>query len=132
MNLTPLWDSSWVIVIHAIAALAAIVLGGLQFSLRKGTLTHRVLGRIWVAIMALVALSSFGINEFRMIGPFSVIHLLSLLVLYSLWQGVSRVRKGDIEGHKKTMVQLYWLALLLTGAFTLFPGRVFYRVLFGA
>jgi len=132
MNLSPLLESHWIIILHASAALLAIVLGGIQFLMRKGTGVHRLLGRVWVGLMLLVAISSFGIHEFRMLGPFSLIHLLSLLVLYSLWDGIRRIRKRDVAGHKKTMVQLYALALILTGAFTLLPGRVFYRVIFGA
>lgn len=132
MSLAPLWGSGWITVLHALTALFAVVLGGIQLATRKGTTRHRYSGRLWVGIMALVALSSFGINEFRMLGPFSVIHLLSLLVLYSLWQSIRAVRNGDIALHRKIMVQLYVLALVLTGAFTMFPGRVFYRVFFGA
>jgi len=132
MSLSPLLQSHWIIIFHAVTALVAILLGAIQFSMKKGTTTHRLLGRVWVSLMVLVAVSSFGIHEFRMLGPFSLIHLLSLLVLHALWEGISRIRKGDISGHKKSMTQLYALALILTGAFTLLPGRVFYRVLFGA
>jgi len=132
MNLSPLLDSHWVVILHALAAILAIVLGGIQLLMKKGTSAHRLLGRVWVGIMFLVAVSSFGIHEFRMFGPFSLIHLLSLLVLYSLWDGIRRIRKRDVAGHKKTMIHLYALALILTGAFTLLPGRVFYRVFFGA
>jgi len=132
MSLSPLLNSHWLVIVHALAAILAIVLGGIQLWIKKGTPVHRLLGRLWVSIMAVVAMSSFGIHQFQMFGPFSLIHLLSLLVLFSLWQGISRVRKGDVAGHKKTMVQLYVLALILTGAFTLLPGRVMYNVLFGA
>jgi len=131
MNLSPLFESHWIIVVHALTAILAILLGGLQFCMKKGTPVHRWLGRLWVSIMFVVAVSSFGIHEIRMLGPFSVIHFLSLLVLYSLWEAISRVRNGDVPGHKKTMTRLYGLALILTGAFTLLPGRVFYRVIFG-
>lgn len=132
MNLAPLWESHWIIVAHAITAIAAIILGGVQLLMRKGTLTHKLLGRLWVALMAIVAISSFWIHEFRLLGLFSPIHLLSLLVLYSLWEGVHYARVGNIAKHKKTMHVLYVLALLITGAFTLLPGRVFYKVIFGA
>jgi len=132
MSLSPLLSSHWIIILHASAAILAIVLGGWQFLMKKGTRFHRWLGRTWVSLMLVVAISSFGIHEFQMLGPFSLIHLLSLLVIHALWEGVTRIRKGDVVGHKKSMVQLYALALILTGAFTLLPGRVFYRVFFGA
>ncbi len=117
--------------VHAMLAAAAIILGGVQLATPKGTPTHRLLGRIWVSGMAIVALSSFFIHEIRMFGPFSAIHLLSVLVLISLWQGIRLARKGDIVRHKKAMIRLYVLALLITGAFTLLPGRLMYRVFFG-
>jgi len=114
MNLSPLFESHWIIILHAVMAMLAVVLGGIQLLMKKGTTPHRQLGRLWVSIMVVVAISSFGIHEFRMLGPFSIIHLLSLLVLYSLWEGIKRIRKGDISGHKSTMIQLYTLALILT------------------
>lgn len=131
MNLSPLLESELIVIGHTLTAVLAIVLGGLQLAMKKGTALHRILGRLWVVIMAAVALSSFGIHHFKMFGPFSVIHLLSLLVLFSLWQGISAIRKGDVKKHKTTMVQLYVLALLITGIFTFAPGRVVYRMFFG-
>lgn len=123
--------ASPLIQLHAVLAAGAIILGAIQFALPKGTGTHRVLGRIWVALMAVVALSSFFIHELRIFGPFSAIHLLSILVLISLWQAIRLARQGDIARHKKTMIRLYVLALLITGAFTFLPGRLMHRVFFG-
>jgi len=117
--------------LHAVLAVTAIILGGVQLAAPKGTPSHRLLGRVWVASMAIVALSSFFIHEIRMFGPFSAIHLLSVLTLITLWQAIRLVRKGDIVRHKKAMIRLYVLALLITGAFTLLPGRLMYRVFFG-
>ena len=64
--------------LHAFAAMAAFVLGIVQFAAPKGTLPHRTLGWIWVALMAVVAVSSFWIHEIRLFGPWSPIHLLSI------------------------------------------------------
>lgn len=117
--------------LHAVLAATAIILGGVQLAMPKGTQTHRLLGRIWVACMAIVALSSFFIHEIRMFGLFSPIHLLSALTLIALWQAIRLARRGDIIRHKKAMIRLYVLALLITGAFTLLPGRLMYRLFFG-
>lgn len=116
---------------HAVLAAAAILLGGLQFAMPKGTPAHRVVGWAWVMAMAVVALSSFGIHELRIIGAFSPIHLLSVLVLVALWQAIRLARKGDIARHKRTMIRVYVLALLITGGFTLLPGRLMYRIFIG-
>lgn len=117
--------------LHAVLAATAIILGGVQLAAPKGTPTHRLLGRVWVASMAVVALSSFFIHEIRMFGLFSVIHLLSVLTLVTLWQAIRLVRRGDIARHRKAMIRLYVLALIITGAFTLLPGRLMYKVFFG-
>jgi uncharacterized membrane protein len=78
MSLAPLLNAGPVIQIHAFAAMAAFALGIVQLTAPKGTLPHRTIGWIWVILMALIALSSFFINEIKLIGPFSPIHLLSI------------------------------------------------------
>lgn len=116
---------------HALLALLAILLGGLQLSRVKGTPQHRILGWIWVALMAYVATSSFLISEIKMWGAYSPIHLLSAWTLISLVMAIFHARRGNIRQHKIWMVLLYVLALLITGLFTLWPGRVMHAVIFG-
>ena len=132
MNLTPLFSAGPVVAAHALMAVLAVAVGALQITLRKGAAMHRLFGWCWVVLMALVALRSFGIHEFRLFGPFSPIHLLSILVLYSLWQGVGHVQRGHIDGHRRAMISLYLYVMVLTGALTLLPGRVMHAVFFGA
>jgi uncharacterized membrane protein len=114
-----------------LAAFAAIFVGGAQLVMRKGGNIHRVVGYIWVTLMVGVALSSFFIHELRMLGPFSVIHVLSIWTLLSVYLAVRAARERRINAHRRWMQNLYVLALLLTGAFTLLPGRTMYLVLFG-
>lgn len=123
--------ASPIIQVHAVLAGAAILLGGFQLIMPKGTTLHRSLGYLWVGGMALVALSSFAIHELRLVGPFSPIHLLSIFVLYALFKAIKAARRGDIRQHKRGMILLYILGLLITGGFTLLPGRLMYQVLFG-
>ena len=51
MSLAPLLDAAPAIPLHAFAAMAAFVLGLVQFAAPKGTLPHRTLGWIWVLLM---------------------------------------------------------------------------------
>lgn len=81
--------------------------------------------------MAVVALSSFWIHECRLIGPWSPIHALSLLVLATLACSVTAIRRGRLAAHRASLIQLCVLALLRTGAFPLIPGRTMHAVLFG-
>lgn len=70
MTLTPLATASLVIQIHTALALGAVLLTFAIFALRKGSPLHRVMGRAWVIMMGVVALSSFGIHTLNWIGPF--------------------------------------------------------------
>lgn len=130
MDLTPLLASGTAIQLHVAAALLATVLGGVVFALEKGTRLHKGLGRLWVGAMAVTALSSFFITEIRMVGPYSVLHALSVLTLGFLVTGIYLARTGRIASHRQTMASTYVLALILTGGFTLLPGRRLHAVVF--
>jgi uncharacterized membrane protein len=61
--------------LHLAAAALSLLLGAAVLIRRKGTPFHKVLGRIWVALMLAVAVSSFwilGIGK----GSFSYIPIL--------------------------------------------------------
>ena len=131
MTLQPLRDAGPIVQIHAGMALAAVLLTLAIFTLRRGTSLHKGLGRIWVAAMAVVALSSFWITELRMLGPFSPIHLLSIYVLFQLVIGIRAARQGDIARHRAAMKGMAFWGLVVAGAFTFFPGRTMYQVVLG-
>jgi len=131
MNWQALWSDGVVISVHALVALVAMGAGAVQLAAPKGTTPHKAIGYFWVGAMGVVAVSSFWIHEFRWWGPFSIIHVLSILVIATLVYSVSAIRRGHVAAHQNSMIQLYVLALLLTGAFTLVPGRTMHAVLFG-
>ena len=112
-------------------AMIAIILGGIQLSMKKGGAIHKLLGRIWVGLMLIVAISSLFIHEIKLWGAYSPIHLLSLWTIFSLGLGIYFVRVGNIKRHKQVMIGLYFFALILTGFFTLMPGRVMHQILIG-
>ena len=99
--------------------------------MRKGTRPHRLVGKIWVFAMVVAALSSFFIHEIRVIGNFSPIHLLSIVTLIWLVLGVQAARKNQIKRHQIIMNSIYFFALIVTGFFTLLPGRLMHEILFG-
>lgn len=131
MSLDPILDASAAVRLHAVPAIAAFLLGSVQLWAPKGTVPHRVLGWIWVVLMALVALSSFFIHTICTVGPFSVIHLLSIVTLVALPLGVWRARRHKVRAHRKTMQLLFLGALLIAGIFTFMPGRIMHDVAFG-
>jgi uncharacterized membrane protein len=132
MSLAPLSTAPAVIQLHAAAAIAALLLGAAILFRRKGTPAHRLLGRLWVGLMLVVATTGLFIQEIRMIGPFSPVHLFSLMTYAGVALALWRIRHGDVRGHAAAMQSLYVGALLLAGAFTLLPGRRMHDVLFGA
>jgi len=131
MSLVPLLDAQPAIPLHAIAAMTAFVLGSVQLAAPKGTLPHRTLGWIWVALMVTVAASSFWIHQIRLIGVWSPIHLLSIFTLVMLPLAVWRAHRHDVANHRRIMILMFLGALVIAGLFTLLPGRIMHAVVFG-
>ena len=75
MTLDPRLSAQHPTPVHAVAALVAMALGGLQLWGPKGTRNHGMLGYIWVGLMAIVAFSGFFIHVLKLVRPFSPIHL---------------------------------------------------------
>jgi uncharacterized membrane protein len=131
MNLAPLTNAPFAIQLHAYAALAAFALGLVQLARVKGSSQHRALGYTWVALMLIVAVSSFWIHDLRIWGPWSPIHLLSIMVLGMLPLAIYFARIHRVRGHKLTMLGIFSGALIIAGLFTFVPGRIMHRVVFG-
>jgi uncharacterized membrane protein len=130
LSLAPLLAASPAIQLHAFAAMTAFVLGLVQFAAPKGTLPHRTLGGIWVAIMFVVAISSFFIHQLKIWGQWSPIHLLSIFTLVMLPLGVWRAHRHQVQSHRWTMISIFLGALVIAGLFTLVPGRIMHAVVF--
>lgn len=131
MTLAPLLAAGPVVVLHTLTALAAFGLGLVQLAAPKGTLPHRALGWVWAGLMLVVAGSSLFIHEIRLVGPWSPIHLLSLLVLAAVPAAVLAARRHRVAAHRRAMTQLFLGALVVAGLFTLAPGRILHAVVFG-
>jgi uncharacterized membrane protein len=131
MTLAPLLEASPSIQLHAFAAMGAFVLGAVQLAAPKGTLPHRIVGSIWVLLMVIVSLSAFFIHQLRIWGPWSPIHLLAVLTLALLPLAVWRAHTHAVAQHRRTMLGLFFGALVIAGLFTLLPGRVMHAVVFG-
>lgn len=133
MSLEPLIQAPVAVQIHAFSAIAAFALGAFVLWRKKGTRLHKALGRIWVVLMLVVATSSLFINEIRLIGPFSPIHIFSIVTYVSLGQALwAIIVQKNVAAHRAGMQGTYLRALMLAGAFTFLPGRRMHMVLFGA
>ena len=132
VNLAPLLDATPAIRFHAFAAMAAFALGVVQLSAPKGTLPHRALGWIWVALMLTVSVSAFFIHQLRLWGPWSPIHLLAIFTLVMLPVAVVAAHRHDVVRHRRAMIGLFLGALVIAGIFTFAPGRIMHAVAFGS
>jgi len=129
MNVQPFLDTTPIIQIHIIVALIGLFTGAIVLLRKKGDRLHKRAGRLFVGATAMTALTSFFIFTIRSIGPFSPIHLLSVLTLVSLIVGVRAAQAGHIATHQRAMKGIFWLAFVVTGLFTLLPGRIMHRIL---
>lgn len=129
MDPQPLIDASWPVRLHVAAVIPALLLTPVMLLAAKGTPRHRVLGRIWLAAMVATAVTALFIHEIRLMGPFSPIHLLSILTLATAWTILRSARAGRVRAHRSAVLSLVWLALVGAGAFTLLPGRIMHQVM---
>ena len=115
--------------IHLAAVVPAVVIGATQLALIKGPRLHRWMGWTWVIAMVVACVSSFWIMEIRKGAGFSVIHLLSIWVLFALVAAIWTIRRGNVRAHKKFMVGTL-IGLMGAGIGALMPGRFLAQLLF--
>lgn len=130
MNLAPLLDAPVAIQIHVAAVLPAAVIGAYLLWAGKGTPVHRLLGKAWLGLMLITALSSFFIHEINLFRGFSPIHLLSVYVLVGCYLAYRSARAHRIVAHKRQVLGLYLGGIVGAGLFTLLPGRIMNELVF--
>jgi len=113
MTLAHVANAPLIFRLHALLAPGAVVLTIDILSLRKGSPIYRTMGWTWVLMMGSAAVSSFWIHTIKWIGPFSPIHFLSLIVLYSLVRAIHDARAHRITSRNRRMQGLVWGALLV-------------------
>jgi len=114
------------IVLHVATVIPAIPLGGYLLLAPKGTKNHKLLGKIWVALMVTTAISACFIRyggglDFHV----SPIHIFVPMTLWSSYKLIATARRGDMKGHKKEILSLYLGALMIPGIVSMaLPGRL--------
>jgi len=115
------------VIAHLIAAGTALVLGAAIMLRRKGTLSHKTMGWIYVATMSALAISGIFLRTYTgipNIDGFTPIHIFVVIVLVPLPSAVWSIYHGDVKGHGGAMTGLFYGALIGAGIFTLLPGRL--------
>ncbi len=118
---------------HLVTAVAALGLGLYMLLRRKGTPAHRTLGWMWVVLMTVTALATVFLRDYRLpnLLGYTPIHLFTVLVAVTLPMGIAYIRRGNVNGHRRTMTWLYIGSCVIAGLFTLLPGRFLGSLLWG-
>jgi len=104
------------LVSHIVAASTALLLGGWEIFLsRKGSPTHRLVGRTWVMLAFYVSVTGFFIKDLNP-GHFSFFHIFSVVTLTTTTLGVIAAVRHDIKRHSRGMIGT-WIGMCV--AFTL-------------
>lgn len=131
MFLAPILEAPAAIQFHLATVIPAAILGPFILLREKGTPAHKALGKVWVLLMIGTAVSTFFIHTINMFYGFSPIHLLSIAVIVGCIQAVLAARNGNIRKHRSIMRNLYVGGIGIAGLFTLVPGRLMHKVVFG-
>jgi len=120
--------------IHLATVVPSVFLGAYLLIVKKGTKGHRLIGKIYMALMMITAIVTLFMPA--MVGPqflnhFGWIHLFSVLTIYTIPTAISAIKKGQIKKHQRKMILLYVGAILIAGAFTFMPGRYMHELFFG-
>jgi len=73
---------------------------------KKGTASHKMIGRGFIAVMIATAISSFFIREINN-GSLSWIHIFVPITFFASWEAVHYIRKGNVKRHKRAVIGLF-------------------------
>lgn len=118
------------LIIHLATAIPAVPLGGYLMLSRKGDARHRLLGKIWLAMMSVTAIAALFIRNVNN-GQFSWIHLFVVLTIVSVPRAYFAARRGDTDKHRAIIRGFFLGAGLLAGFASFMPHRTMWWMAFG-
>ena len=131
MRIDALLHAPLAIQIHLATVLPAFVIGTWQIFLsRKGSRLHRAIGFAYLALMTITAVVSFFIRSIGN-GSLTLIHLFIPLTFFGVFSALWNARRGNINGHKRAMLGLYFGGILIAGTLAFMPGRLMHQLVFG-
>lgn len=116
--------------VHLFTALAALVLGGVLMTVRKGRTFHRVAGWVWVSLVSVTAGATLFITSLNN-GSWSLLHLFTGWVLLILPLGVIAAKRREVSRHRKTMMGLFYGGFAINLFIALMPGRTLWMMFLG-
>ena len=116
--------------VHLVAALAALVLGGVLMTARKGRTFHRIAGWVWVALALITAGATLFITGLNR-GSWSLLHLLTGWVLIILPLAVMWAKRREVQRHRKAMTGLFYGGFAINIFIAFIPGRTMWMMFLG-
>jgi uncharacterized membrane protein len=118
------------VIIHLATVLPSLPIGLYLFASRKGGARHRLLGRIWMALMAITAVAALFIRHLND-GALSPVHIASAVTLIGIPFAIRAARQRRIDAHRRHLVGMFIGALLVSGVLSFLPGRIMWLWMFG-
>ena len=121
-------------ILHLATVLPAFLIGTYLLINRKGTPRHKFLGLIYMGLMMVTAVLTLSLPAKvgpTILGHFGMLHLLSLLVIFSVPTALIAARNGNIDTHRHAMISLYLGGIIIAGGFAFAPGRLLNTWLIG-
>lgn len=132
MSFDPVLNAPFVIQLHLTFALPAVCLGPVALFRNRRDRLHKTLGYAWILAMIGVSVSGLFIeSNIAIVAHFGPIHVLCVLALWGMAEGLWYIRQGNIAKHRASMQSVWFGAMGLAGLFTLAPGRILNRAVFG-
>lgn len=116
--------------IHLLTAVAALVLGGVLMTARKGRTFHRVAGWVWVCLVSVTAGATLFITSLNH-GSWSLLHLFTGWVLLILPLAVLAAKRREVARHRKAMMGLFYGGFAINLFIALMPGRTLWMMFLG-
>ena len=117
------------VAVHVATALPCVPLGAYLLLARKGTNLHKLLGKVWVALMLATATAALFIHSG---GGFNWIHIFVPVTYRACWKIVSTARAGNIKAHEGEIMGLFFGALMIPGIWAFIgEGRLMNVMLLG-
>jgi uncharacterized membrane protein len=95
--------SSPIVLIHLCIILPCAVFGTYLIFAKKGTQFHKTIGKVYMVLMAITGILTLFIPAQvgqRIFNHFGLLHLLSLLTIYSVPKAWFAIKRGDVKTHK--------------------------------
>jgi uncharacterized membrane protein len=129
-----MYKPSNIVFLHLFVILPCVILGAYLIFAKKGTNIHRQAGKVYMILMAFTGALTLFIPAqvgHRVLNHFGLLHLLSLLTLWSVPKAWYAIKRGDVKAHKSAMIRLYIGGIIIAGGFAILAeGRYLNYLLF--